>query len=259
MKTILTKTAIVISTALILFSCGYENTAKDTKKFANKLKKDPFKIRGTYYWNFKLMGALQESINTFYADSIVYEMKGKIYSTKYTMQKLSYNNKEKRWIGEAPNKTVYVLFFKEITDSTMVIYKHKCKDKGIEEALKFPYPKPDATEDHGWNTYHNQKKILAEDKLPFTGKYNSEKENMSITNNTIILNNENYDKLSYHPGERRWTGKHKNKKEYLQLFFKPFSNYNTIYINIQKYNILEEAYKAKYNENNQFIKFIKNE
>lgn len=258
-KFILIKTVVATSIALILLSCGYKNTTKDTEKFASKLKKDVFELKGTYYWNFKLMGALQESINKFYADSIAYEMKGKIYSTKYTMQKLSYDHKEKRWIGEATDKTVYVLFFKEVTDSAMVIYKHKCKDKGIQEALEFPYPKPNATEDHGWNVYRNQKKVLAEDNMPFTGQYISEKEKLSITNDTINFNGKKYQKMSYHPGERRWTGKHKDTKEYLQLFFKPFSSYHSVYIDIQKYDDLEKAYKTKYNKDNQFIKFIKNE
>lgn len=258
MNRILTK-IIAIGVVLFTLSCNYKNTEKETQKFSDKFKKDSFELKGTYYWNFKLMGTLQESINTFYADSIVYEMKGKIYSTKYTMQKLSYDHTEKRWIGEAPDKTVYVLFFKEVTDSTMVIYKHKCKDKGIQEALNFPYPKPDATEDHGWNMYHSQKKFLAEDNLPFTGTYASDKEKMFINSNTIKLNDKEYEKLSYHRGERRWTGRYKDEKEYLQLFFKPFFNYETIYVNIQKYNNLEKAYKAKYDEDNQFIKFIKNE
>lgn len=253
------KITLLTLVTLLLFSCGYKNTTKDTEKFASKLKKDAFELKGTYYWNFKLMGALQESINKFYADSIVYEMKGKIYSTKYTMQKLSYDRAEKRWIGQDSDKTVYVLFFKEVTDSTMVIYKHKCNNKGIEEALKFPYPKPDATEDHGWNVYHNHKKVLAEDNMPFTGQYISEKEKISIGNNAINFNTKKYEKMSYHPGERRWTGKYENTKEYLQLFFKPFSNYDTVYIHIKKYYDLEKAYKTKYNKDNQFIKFIKNE
>lgn len=205
------------------------------------------------------MGSLQESINTFYVDSIVYEMKGNIYATRYTMQKLSYNQAEKRWIGQDFDKIVYVLFFKEMTDSTMVIYKHKCNNKGIEEALEFPYPKPDATEDHGWNVYHTQKEILVENNLPFIGKYNSKKEKIFITNNAINFNEKKYEKMSYYPGERRWIGKHKDTEEYLQLFFKPFSSYNSIYIDIQKYEDLEKTYKTKYNKNNQFIKFTKNE
>lgn len=258
-KIIFKQVTVVTSIVLLLLSCGYKNSTKDTQKFADQLKKDAFELKGTYYWNFKLMGTLQESVNTFYADSIVYEMKGNIYATKYTMQKLSYDYKEKRWIGQDPDKNVYVLFFKEITDSTMVIYKHKCKNKGLQEALEFPYPKPDDTKNHGWNIYKNKRNVLVEDNLPFTGTYISTKENISITNGAINFNNKKYEKLSYHPGERRWTGKYKNTKEYLQLFFKPFSNYDTIYIHIKEHYDLEKAYKTKYNKDNQFIKFIKNE
>lgn len=259
MTILLKKIALIAIVTLSLLSCGYKNSQKETKKFADKLKNDSFNLKGTHYWDFKLMGALQESINTFYADSIMYEMKGKIYATKYTIQKLSYDAVEKKWIGQDANKNVYVLFFKEITDSTMVIYKHKCKNKGLQEAIEFPYPKPDATKDHGWNVYRTKRNILVEDNLPFTGVYLSEKQSISITNDTINFNGKKYEKMSYHPGERRWTGKHKNTKEYLQLFFKPFSNYDTIYTHIKQHYDLEKAYKTKYNNDNDFIKFTKNE
>lgn len=254
----LKKESIIVVITLLLMSCSYKNTTKDTAKFANKLKKDTLELRGAYHWNFKLMGALQESIHTFYKDSIVYEMKGKIYSTKYTMQKLSYEHTKKKWIGQDSDKIVYVLFFKNRTDSTVVIYKHKCKNKGIEEALSFTYPKPDATEDHGWNKYRNtQGTNLVEDNMPLTGKYTSEKVTLFISERAINYNGKKYEKMSYHSGERRWTGKHKDTEEYLQLFFKPFSNYNTMYVNIQRHNNLKKAYKTKYNQNNNFIKLTK--
>lgn len=240
--------ALIIATMLLLLSCNYKNTKKDTKKFSNRLGKDTFKLKGTYYWNFKLMGALQESVNTFYADSIAYQMKGKIYSTKYTMQKLSYNNTEKRWIGQDSNKTVYVMFFKEQTDSSVVIYKHKCKTKGLEEALNFAYPKPDATDDHGWNTYYTKGKKIEEDKLPFKGNYIQAENKLFVTDKIINFNGKEYKKLSYHKGERRWVGHNKTSGEYLQIFHKPIQDKNSLYLLVKKYTDIEKMYKTKYQE-----------
>lgn len=257
-RIILSNIAIATGIALMLLSCTHKNTADDLETQADRLKKDAFELKGTYYWNFKLMGTLQESINTFYADSIVYEMKGKVYSTKYAMQKLSYDQNEKRWIGEDNEKIVYVMFFKNITDSAMLIYKHKCKTEGLQEALDFAYPKPDATQDHGWNLYHKNRKTPAEDEMPFTGNYKAENINLSVTKNEIQYHNKTYRKLSYHPGERRWVGKNEKTDKYLQIFFKPFKpNYDPIYLDIKEYKDLEKAYKTKYKEENNFIKFTK--
>lgn len=240
--------ALIIATMLLLLSCNYKNTKKDTEKFSNRLGKDTFKLKGTYYWNFKLMGALQESVNTFYADSIAYQMKGKIYSTKYTMKKLSYNDAEKRWIGEDSKKTVYVMFFKEQTDSSVVIYKHKCKTKGLEEALNFAYPKPDATDDHGWNVY-GRKNILIESKQILFGIYKNKEQKLFFNkNNSITFEDETYTKISYHEGERRWVGYNKALKKYLQIFHKPIKDEKSVYLSVKKYTNIKKVYTIKYQE-----------
>lgn len=147
------KVAIVVGLSLILSSYDYN---KDKKIISENIKKDSLDLKGVYFWNFKLLGMTQESINTFYADSIVYEMKGLVYSTRYTIQKVSYNNLEKKWIGKDGKNIFYVMYFKDKTDSTVIIYKHKCKKGGMEEAVGFPRPKSDTRADHGWNLYRQK-------------------------------------------------------------------------------------------------------
>ena len=170
-----------IITTLILFltlSCTHKNTKVETQKYADKLVHDQLDINGNYYWSFQLMGGEQLSYHTFHADSIEYTMEGKVYSTRYTMQKLSFDRTTNKWIGEDENNIVYVLFFKEVTDSTLVLYKHKCKSNGLKEAVDFKLPEPDATEDHGWNVYYKNTDH-SHDKLPVSGVFLS-KEGISI-------------------------------------------------------------------------------
>lgn len=240
------KTRILLwATIFTLASCSFKNTKEQTQRFASQFSQDNLDFNGNFHWNFKLMGGLQESTHTFFSDSIVYNMKGKVYSTTYTMHKLSYNKQSDKWIGQDRDSIVYVLFFKEKTDSTVTLYKHKCKNKGLEEALAFAVPKPDATEDHGWNIYTKTTQ-WQEDQLPILGTYNNDNHVLQITDQIITLDQQPYTKLSYHAGERRWTGKHKDS--YLQLFFKDFTTKDTIAISKEKFTNLEKAYKTKYNQ-----------
>ena len=100
---------------MLTTSCVYKNSKEDIEKHKNELSNDSFNYSDKHSWSFQLMGTKQTSIHTFYADSIVYEMKGKVHSTKYVINKLSYDSKQNKWIGESPDNTVYVLFFKEKT------------------------------------------------------------------------------------------------------------------------------------------------
>ena len=225
-----------------LLSCSYKNTEEETLKYADQLPSDEFPLKGTYYWSFQLMGGKQLSTHTFYSDSIVYSMKGKVYSTDYTMRKLSYEAATNKWIGEDEDRIVYVLFFRDKTDSAVNIYKRKCKDKGLQEAINFGVPSDDATEDHGWNIYALEDD--EEDVLPLEGEYALNKHILYLTDSVIVYNNRQFEKLSYHSGERRWVGKHDN--EYLQIFFQHLKPDSDLLLDIRLYDDLEVAYKTKY-------------
>ncbi len=118
-------------------------------------------LNGTYAWNFNIPGlGDQVSKMTFFNDSIVYDMAGPAYTTNYTMIKESYTatNDQMRWIGVGKGGSInkdgvyFVLFFKDISDNAVSIYKRECENKA--EAESFAYPAADATADHGWNVYN---------------------------------------------------------------------------------------------------------
>ncbi|PIE50286.1 MAG: hypothetical protein CSA38_03550 [Flavobacteriales bacterium] len=230
------------SLLFLLVACAYKSDLKDVEKYENEFSKDDFQERGLYSWKFQLVGKEQTSTHQFFEDSILYKMEGSIYSTEYPMYKLSYEAKEQKWIGKDNKGIVYVLYFKDKTDTSITIYKHKCKKKGLREALDFSYPKPDATTDHGWNVY-SLKGFDNESVLPVSGMFSNGKETISIHDKTIEIGDRSVKKLSFHKGERRWVGQYEN--EYLQIFFKSFED-EVLEINMHWSEDLESLYKTKY-------------
>ncbi len=228
---------------LAISSCSYKSSQEDLLKHADALSHDVFTLQGDYHWDFTLMGGTQHSTHTFYADSITYNMEGKVYATEYTMHKLSYDKAVNKWIGLDADSIVYVLFFKEKTDSTIMMYKHKCKDGGLEEAINFAFPAPDATDDHGWNVYalHSD---LTRDILPVSGTFVHKSDELHLSDKVITLNGRTFDKLSYHAGERRWMGQADSL--YLQVFIEQFENPDTLTLAVAQHTDLEFAYKVKY-------------
>jgi len=238
------KSILIVTIALFLSSCSYKNSKEDIEKHKKEFIYDAFPYQGEYSWSFQLMGSTQESIHTFFADSILYEMKGKIHSTDYPMKKLSFNSKQNKWIGESTDKKVYVLFFKNKTDSTLTIYKRLCKTNGLKEALQFTKPKEDATEDHGWNTY-TLKGYKTTESLPFSGTFSSKTNTITVSDTSFVYNNKPIKKLSYHSGGRRWVGKYEN--QYLLIFYQKTKESDSLQLHINWYDDLELLYKTKYN------------
>ncbi len=234
----------ILIAILFLTSCTHKNSKEETNKYADQFKKDFFEYTGDYTWAFDLMGGEQVSTHILYQDSIVYTMTGKVYSTNYTMKKLSYEKDKGKWIGEDENGIVYVLFFKEKTDSTLTFYKHKCKTNGLEEALNFGVPPPDATGDHGWNSYAldgNDNRDI----LPISGSFVNAESKIVISDSVLSIDEKEVRKISYHSGERRWVGKYQD--QYLQVFFKNLETKDSIKSSTTWFTDAEEMYNTKYN------------
>lgn len=181
------------------------------------LKNDTFPLTGSYRWTFFLGPVEQLSTHTFAPNHIDYQMQGKIHSTKYRMQQLSYDHSQNKWIGQTPDGTVYTLFFKNIESDKLTIYKRKCT-KGLSEATALPRPSDDTTADHGWNVYTREDVVETNDTLGFDGTfYGHDGQTLTFHDDKAIWDNKTYQKLSHHLGERRWVGK--NGNQYLLIFY----------------------------------------
>ncbi|MEM1093871.1 MAG: hypothetical protein AAGJ10_04650 [Bacteroidota bacterium] len=226
----------------LLAACSYKSTEQDLQRHQAAFVHDAFTQAGDYHWTFQLMGTTQHSTHTFFADSIQYRMTGKVYSTEYTMQKLSYDASAGKWIGQDEAGFVYAMFFKDATDSTLSLYKRKCKDGGLEEALAFARPADDATSDHGWNVYAlGNRDVL--DRLPITGTFSHQQDALHLTDAVVTWNGRAFEKLSYHAGERRWMG-HADSL-YLQVFIDDTQDApGTIALSVAEHTDMETAYRT---------------
>lgn len=125
---------------------------------------DTIPFTGEYLFEFDVPNhGTQVFTYVFTPKTIVTKMTGSAFTTEYSQDIVSYDPTEQRCIskgsgGSKPKDGVYfVMFFKDITDSTLAIYKHECKENGLEEAKTFPFPSADVTKDHGWNVFRKVK------------------------------------------------------------------------------------------------------
>ncbi len=139
------------------------NTACKKETVAPEPTKEKIPFKGKFSWTFEIPAfGKQKSSHTFFEDSIKHEFAGDAHTTFYNQILEMYDPTEKRCItvgkgGIIPKDGVYfVMFFKEITDSSMLIYKHECT-KGKDEAYQFAYPEPNTTNDRGWNLFKKEK------------------------------------------------------------------------------------------------------
>lgn len=116
-------------------------------------------VVGKYKWEFEIPGSgIQTSVHEFFPGHIEYSMTGPAHTTAYTQNLVSFDPGQQRCItlgsgGSGGDKegVYFLMFFRNISEGQVTIYKRKCATR--EEAESFPVPVEDAAEDHGWNVY----------------------------------------------------------------------------------------------------------
>jgi hypothetical protein len=237
--------------ALQLFSCSHKTTNKEVLESKTSFVQDNFLYQGKYHWSFNIMGTKQKSYHQFFKDRIEYKMTGKVYSTDYSMKKLSFDKKNNKWIGMDDEGIIYVLFFKDYNNNSVQIYKHKCK-KGIQEALEFQTPALNTTKDHGWNVFVSDENNQKEEVLQLSSEFKCGSNSLILSDSEVNWNNKIYTKMSFHKGERRWVGKHKD--EYILLFLNALQKTDSLQISINTFTDLEKLYKTKYSMVDNWVK-----
>lgn len=148
----------VFSLFVVFSACSSDDNSGSSSQLPIDLP-----ISGTYKWDFVIPDvAEQVSIHKFSNDKIEYIMEGSAYSNSYNMIPESYNATEKRIVavgqgGETPfnkDEVYFVMFLKDITETTVTIYKKECTSK--QEAYSFSLPNNDDIANHGWNVYEKQ-------------------------------------------------------------------------------------------------------
>ncbi|MEE9361007.1 MAG: hypothetical protein V3U92_00245 [Cellulophaga sp.] len=138
---------IVITFILIgvLFSCAKDDSSPDLE--------EQISFTGVWKRQFEAgLGNLHDVSYKIYQDSIRYKISGSIGNADYVILKKEFTARNDRFIGFNPdNKFHYVLFFKEISDKNITIYKKEVFS--FEKAQLVKFPASDNTENHGWNTF----------------------------------------------------------------------------------------------------------
>lgn len=118
------------------------------------IKKDTITFTGIYSREFG-NDTIRKVIYTITEDKINYNLKGGSVNVNYDTEKKYYSKKDNRWIGYRKDKdTYYVIFFKNISDNEITLYKKIVKS--VKAGKKEPTPAPYDEKNHGWNTYHKK-------------------------------------------------------------------------------------------------------
>lgn len=236
---------LIIGLSLTCNSFAKNTTVPDNSQIAH-LKQDAFPLTGTFRWTFYLGPFEQVSTHLFTTKYIDYQMRGKIHSTDYRMQQLSYDTEQKKWIGKTTDGIVYAIFFKDITANQLTIYKRKC-EQGLEEAIALQRPADDTTADHGWNVYTREGIAEGSDNLAFSDTFVSpDNQQLILSDNRAEWQGKTYQKLTHHAGERRWVGQ--QNSQYLVVFYDYVDGASQGKFAVKVVNDIEKAYQLKYDQ-----------
>lgn len=107
---------------------------------------------GTWSRKYDILGSEFTAKYEIDTNQIHYTNKGSgPGNADYIIKFDSYEKNEKRWIGHTDKNQYYLLFFKDITEENITIYKQKVKDPN--DAQTIAIPAADDDENYGWNTY----------------------------------------------------------------------------------------------------------
>lgn len=144
------KLHIILFSAILFLS--YCTKPQDNQNNSNNNTFEDY--TGTWSRNFEVTGTTQTASYIISKDAIEYKLSGGIFSTNYTIQKDSYNTTKRQWVGHTTEGKYYVLFFKEIKDNKLSLYKKTVTNQS--EGENSTIPTDTDTDNHGWNTYDKQ-------------------------------------------------------------------------------------------------------
>ncbi|MEX0275602.1 MAG: HmuY family protein [Flavobacteriaceae bacterium] len=121
---------------------------------------DSITFTGTFSRQFEVQGAPQRATYIIAEDKVSYTLTGGVGQADYELDKLYFSKGDNRWIGHRKsNDTYYVMFFKDISDTKISLYKKEVAS--LDAGKSEPVPAADNTENHGWNNYEKDLPISA--------------------------------------------------------------------------------------------------
>lgn len=143
---------------LIALFIGFTSCSSDDAPIPGN---DTIAFEGSFSREFDVQGATQRATYSITQDKINYDLAGGFAQTQYDTEKQYYSSGDNRWIGyRASNSAYYVIFFKNISETEITLYKKEVAS--LEAGKTASVPTADNTENHGWNVYKKG--------LPISGK-----------------------------------------------------------------------------------------
>jgi hypothetical protein len=135
--------------AFIALFISFTSCSKDDDPISGN---DTITFEGSFSRNFNVQGTTQRATYTISQDKINYDLAGGFAQTNYDTSKEYFSKDDNRWVGHrASNNSYYVIFFKNISENEITLYKKEVAS--LEEGKSEPVPAANNTENHGWNTY----------------------------------------------------------------------------------------------------------
>lgn len=147
MKVVITS---ILAVVLVFISCNNDDNTPIEKK-----SRDQITFTGTWERQFEPVPGNTHTADYFiYQDSIRYTLTGNVGNANYVMKRDTFLMKNNRFIGHTNENKYYLIFVKNITDNSLMLYKQEVES--INEGLSIDVPADDTTENHSWNTYQKQ-------------------------------------------------------------------------------------------------------
>jgi len=163
MKNTFKKTTFLVSILVVTSFVSFCKSDDNNKTEETKKNEVLLPISGKYKWSFNITPEIsQTSMHEFGNEKIRYTMEGGAYNNAYDMIPENYDQSDGRLVAvgqggsEGYNKEgiYFVMFLKDITENSVLIYKKECTSK--QQAYDFPLPDISDPNDHGWNIYKKE-------------------------------------------------------------------------------------------------------
>ncbi len=144
-------TAILLSIIFVTNSCKKDEIELITELHTNTKQEIPF--TETWQRQFEAIGNLHTSNYLIYQDSIRYTLTGAIGQANYLIQRDTFLLVNNRFIGHTDANQHYLIFVKDVTTDSIILYKQKVID--VAEGMTIIVPEHTTTANYGWNTFYH--------------------------------------------------------------------------------------------------------
>lgn len=140
---------------IALIAIGFIISCKKEEIIIDNPSKDIPNFVGTWSRTYPILGNNFVATYSIDTSKIIYSNQGDgPGNSEYSITFDSFKESDNRWIGHTTENQYYLIFFKDISESNITIYKQKVNNPNDAQTIEIP--SEDNQENYGWNTYDRQ-------------------------------------------------------------------------------------------------------